>query len=268
IEAVEWHDDALTAIDACAQAKAKAKAGAGADTDTLSFAGRTDAPAQVTALDEHAAKSRLSDTGIPLPAGQLCTSARDACSFRKESGSPIVLKAVGANILHKTEIGGVQLNLTTDDEVTAAYNAIKHLGDGVLAEKMAPPPIAELIVGVRRDPIVGFYLLLGSGGVTAELIRDTAILLPPASPDMIRKALLGLKLAPLMTGYRGRPVGDLDATVTAIIAIQTQALALGPDLEELEINPLLVHANGEGATAVDVLMRVQTPTTNADRHTP
>ncbi|MEO0618025.1 MAG: acetate--CoA ligase family protein [Pseudomonadota bacterium] len=251
-------DDALTAIDACASTETRhAMPG---------FAGRSDLTAQVSTLSEHVAKSCLSDTSIPLPPGQLCASAADACRILQELGPPIVLKAVGADILHKTEIGGVRLNLTTNAEVQAAYDAIRELGTGVRVEKMAPPAVAELIVGMRRDPIVGLYLLLGSGGVAAELIRDTAILLPPASREMIRQTLLGLKLAPLMTGYRGRPVGDIDATVAAIDAIQTHVLGLGSEIEELEINPLLVHANGEGATAVDVLMRVRTPTTEAGRH--
>lgn len=242
-------DDALLAIDAC---------GVLPDQATASFPGvHRNVDGSAVNLTEWEAKQRLREFGVSVPQGRLCHDQQTAVAAHAEIAGPVVVKAVSADLLHKTEVGGVVLGLDCPEAVARAFDDLTNLGDGVLVEAMADAAVAELIVGVRHDPIVGLYLLVGSGGVAAELIRDTHIFLLPTSEKDVRSALLGLKLAPLLTGYRGRPIGDVDAAVAAIMTVQACALAMAETLEELEINPLLIHAEGAGATAVDALMRVR-----------
>ncbi|MGI9406501.1 MAG: acetate--CoA ligase family protein, partial [Hyphomicrobiaceae bacterium] len=246
-------DEALLAVDACSEPDDAGPAPV--------FAGlQQEAGQAVSNLTEWEAKCRLAEVGVCVPAGELCTSQDAAIAAFERLGGPVAAKAVSPEVLHKTEQGAVRLGLEDVSSVGAAFGALAPLGDVVLIEAMAGPAVADLIVGVRRDPIVGLYLLAGSGGVTAELVRDTRIVLLPASGEAVRAALLDLQLAPLLTGYRGRPAGDIGAVVQQIMAVQDFALAHAACLEELEINPLLVHAEGSGATAVDALMRLRETT--------
>ncbi len=116
--------------------------------------------------------------------------------------------------------------------------------------------VAELIVGIARDPVLGPYLLLGSGGILAELIGDTASLLIPASRAELAEALAGLRVARLLDGFRNAPQGDIAAALDAILAIQEFAMKNLDSLHELEVNPLMVRAVGQGAVAADVLLRM------------
>ena len=117
--------------------------------------------------------------------------------------------------------------------------------------------VAELLIGVTRDPQFGLLMTIGAGGVLVELLGDAASLLLPAGEDEIRAAILSLKTAPLLQGFRGRPVGDLAAAVAAALAIARFAEANAATLEELDVNPLLVRPEGKGAVAVDALIRMR-----------
>lgn len=124
---------------------------------------------------------------------------------------------------------------------------------GFLVEEMAPPPAAEILVGLRRDPVYGISLTVGIGGVEAELLGDVATLILPASGDEIRTALTGLRLAPLLHGYRGRPAGDIDAAVTAILAL-CGLIETSPAIDEIEVNPLMLAPDSGGALALDAVI--------------
>ena len=113
-----------------------------------------------------------------------------------------------------------------------------------------------MIVGLSRDPQVGLTLLLGSGGELVELVGDRVLLLPPATRAEIEAAVAGLKVGALIAGFRGRPAGDLAALVDTILAIQQFALDNAESLIELDVNPVIVRSRGNGAIAVDALMRV------------
>lgn len=160
-------------------------------------------------------------------------------------------------MVHKSEQGAVRLGLRAPDEVEAAGHALLPLGAGLLVERMVEGGVAELLVGVTREPGVGLLLTLGFGGVLVELVRDRACLLLPTDAASIREALLGLRLAPLLTGYRARRLADLDAAVATIQAVGRFALVHAERLEELEINPLIVRAQGGGVVAVDALLRME-----------
>jgi succinyl-CoA synthetase beta subunit len=166
----------------------------------------------------------------------------------------VVLKALG--IAHKTEHNAVRLNLQSADAVATAAQQLLELGDELYLEAMKPAQ-TELIVGVMRDPKFGLALTIGSGGILVELLQDSRTLLIPASAQQIESALNSLKSAPLLAGYRGRPPADIEAAVQAIVAIQQFAIANSGSLLELDVNPLLIGARGEGAFAADALIVLQ-----------
>jgi acyl-CoA synthetase (NDP forming) len=167
-------------------------------------------------------------------------------------GFTVALKALG--VAHKSEHGAVRLDLASAAEVEAAARDLLPLGEGLYVEKMVSGGVVELIVGVMRDPLFGPVMTVGSGGVLVELLQDSATLLLPASRDDIEAALRGLRLFPLLDGYRGRPKADLSAALDAIRAIASFVLDNAEEIEELDINPLIVCRQGKGAWIADALL--------------
>jgi len=206
-------------------------------------------------LDEASAKQALVRFGVPVPAGQVLGRAQ-ALPFAAALGYPVVLKALAPGLAHKTEAGAVRLNLQNGAELDAALDAMAPLSEQFLVEQMVRGALAELLVGVQRDPQFGLTLTLGAGGVFVELLRDSVTLLLPLSRANIAKALASLKLWPMLTGYRGRPPGDVPALLDAIQAILAYAVAHADRLLELDVNPLLVLPLGQGVLAVDALIRL------------
>lgn len=206
-------------------------------------------------LDEVASKQALHAFGLPIPQG-VCVAAQAVADEAQHLGFPVVLKAVSDTLAHKTEAGGVRLNLKNTDEVQAALAAMAHLSERFLVEQMATGVVAEVIVGISRDAPFGLALTLGAGGILVELLQDSATLLLPVSPDDIHAALQGLKIWPLLQGHRGRAGGDVAALVRAIAAIAAYAQAHAEHLLELDVNPLLVLP--QGVLAVDALIHLST----------
>lgn len=213
-------------------------------------------PGAATVLNEWQAKQALAEYGLPLATGQLCTAA-DAVEIANMLGFPVVMKAVAAELAHKTEAGAVLLNLQNADQVHAAAERLQALSTTLLVECMIKDAIAELIVGITCDPHFGKVLVLGSGGIQAELLQDVQQILLPCRQEEIAKALHSLKLAPLLHGYRGRPKADLAAAINAIDAVIRYAEAHADQLLELDVNPLLLRPQGQGCAAVDVLIRLR-----------
>jgi acyl-CoA synthetase (NDP forming) len=214
------------------------------------------ATAKATTLGELQGKRALAAHGLLVPEGHLVISIAAAEAAAIELGFPIVLKAAGAGLAHKTERGAVRLGLGDAEAVRRAAEDLIGMGDALLVERMVPDAVAELIIGVARDPAVGLYLVLGSGGIAAELLADRRALMLRAAREEVEAALRSLKLAPLLSGYRGRPKGDVAAAVDAVMAVQDFAAAHADRLIELDVNPLLVRPQGGGAVAVDVLIRL------------
>jgi acetyl-CoA synthetase len=226
----------------------------------------------VYALDEAESKERLVEYGPRIPTGRTCkrtqlAEATAALDF------PLALKAVGRSIGHKTELGAVKLGLADEAAVVDAADAMAarlreagHDGDRWLVEEMVPDAVAELIVGVVRDPAAGPVLVIGSGGILAELVRDTRTLLLPADAADIRRAIESLSVGQRLAGYRGAEGGDVDAAVEACAAIGRFALAQADHLAELDVNPLLVRPCGRGAVAADALVRFFNDGVTGDGH--
>ncbi len=202
---------------------------------------------------ESEAKALLARYGLAVPMTAECALA-DAPQVAAGIGFPVVLKISDESIAHKSDVGGVALGLRSADEVTAAAGRMVALGDRVLVEQMVGGAVAELIVGVVRDPQFGFALLIGAGGVLAELITDSVTLLLPATHEDIERAVKRLRVWTLIEGHRGRK-GDPDSVLRAIEAIADFAEAHRDDLLELDVNPLLVLP--DRAVAVDALIKTR-----------
>jgi succinyl-CoA synthetase beta subunit len=208
-------------------------------------------------------KKLLAAAGIRIPDGALTRTANEAATLAQQIGYPVVLKAQAAFLSHKTEAGGVALNLNDEAAVRAAWDTTmckaKHAApntklDGALIEKMSPPGI-ELMVGAKRDPWWGTVLLLGLGGVWVEALGDVQVLPGTADKLQIIEALGKLRAAKLLVGMRGAPPADLTAVADVVIAIGRLMQSV-PEISEIDINPLTVHGEGEGATALDALIVV------------
>jgi len=210
---------------------------------------------EAVTLPEFEGKRRLAECRVPVPDGRLATSPDAAAEAARTIGYPVALKAAG-DIAHKTELGAVRLNLRDEAAVTSAAADLLPLTGTVLIERMVSGCIAELIVGVARDAVLGPYIMIGSGGILAELVGDTATLLLPASRAEIATALDSLRVSKLLRGFRNKPPGDIEAALDAIEGIQNFALRNLATLHELDVNPLMVCAAGQGAVAADVLMRL------------
>ena len=215
-------------------------------------------PAEPVLLDEAASKAWLAEFGVGAPEGAVARSEGAAVEIAASLGGPVVVKALG--IAHKTERGAVRLGLRESAEVRDAARELLALGNGVLVERLETGVVAELIVGLYRDPQLGLLLTVGSGGIFVELAADTVTMLLPAAEPEVRGALSRLRCAPMLGGWRGREPGDLDAAVAAILGIAAFAVAHRDRLEELEVNPLGIRARGQGAVALDALVRTRETT--------
>lgn len=221
----------------------------------LALRGAGAPPQGVLQLDEHAAKQALAALGLGVPESRIAALAAVGPAAM-EIGFPVAVKALTAAIAHKTEAGAVRLNLATAAAADAAARAMAHLSGQFLVERMHTGAVAELLIGVTREPQFGLTLTIGAGGVLVELLGDAASLLLPVTRGDAARALASLRVSRLLRGYRGRPAGDVDAALDAVMAIARYAQAHWNTLAELDVNPLLVLPQGEGAVAVDALIRM------------
>lgn len=195
-------------------------------------------------LHEADAKAMLAAAGIAVPRGVHAQSLSQLRQGAAVLTPPLALKGLG--FAHKSEAGAVRLHLNTLDAQAEMKGAT-----GYLAEEMVTDALAEMLLGVRRDQVYGATLTLGFGGVTAELLGDVATLVLPVTAEDVTQALRGLRLWPLLDGYRGRESADVAAVVEVALAVQAM-LEADTRLEEIEINPLLVRHSG--AVAVDAVI--------------
>jgi len=216
------------------------------------------------AQPEWLGKKVLAAAGIRIPEGALVRTADQAATLAGQIGYPVVLKAQAAALAHKTEAGGVALNLADEDALRNAWQTmlsnVQHASsnvklDGVLVEKMAARGL-ELMIGAKRDPGWGVVLSLGLGGIWVEALGDVQVLPGSADTAQIIKALHKLRTAKLLAGVRGASPVDVEAVAQAVLAIGRLMASL-PEATEIDINPLMVYAKGEGAMALDALIVVR-----------
>jgi len=221
-------------------------------------------PAGVVA--EYRAKEFLAPLGIPFPRGRFVTSLDQALAASRELGFPLAIKAQAAALSHKSDAGGVLLNLNDAAQLAEGWAQLHaNVGayqpglvlDGVLLEKMGKRGV-ELIVGARNDPEWGPVVLAGFGGVQAEILKDVRVLAADLKLDEIVRALHSLKSAPLLHGFRGSPALDVKA-VAEIIACVGRLMLAEPKIREIDLNPVIAYPLGDGALALDALMLVDSP---------
>jgi acyl-CoA synthetase (NDP forming) len=230
-------------------------------SDVNSASGTTLATLPSGTIAEYKAKKYLRPLGIPFPAGRLVKTLQAAVQAASELGYPVVLKAQSADLPHKSDAGGVLLNIKDDVSIAAAWTRL-HANleqsrpglklDGVLIEGMSKPGV-ELIIGGRNDPDWGPIVLVGFGGVQAEILKDVRLLAADLSAEEIVEELYKLKSGELLRGFRGAP--PLDVAAAAHIVAQVGGLLRAePRIQEIDLNPVLLYAKGAGAIALDALI--------------
>lgn len=212
------------------------------------------------ALSEYESKKLLKEYNIPAPNEEVAKTVEEAVEFAENIGYPVVMKIDSVDILHKSDIGGVKLNITTQDEVRKAFYEIlenakthepKARVGGILVQKMATKGL-EVIVGVNNDPQFGPSILCGLGGVFVEVFKDTSLCPVPVSKKEAINMINDLKSSKLLKGYRGNPKLDIDALADLIVNISNFAKDNKNKLKELDINPIFVYE--KGLNAVDALV--------------
>lgn len=214
-------------------------------------------PKSGSILTEDASKRILEAYGISTARPVMASSEDAAVSCAESMGFPVVMKILSPDITHKTDVGGVELNLSGSDEVRSAWQRMMTSVtqkcpdariEGVLMQKMhATQGGIEMILGTKKDAVFGTIIMVGMGGITAELMRDFSLGFPPLNERLARRMLESLRIWPLLTGYRGRPGVNLDALLEVMIRL-SYLVADYPEIAEIDINPLLV-----GPTTVTAL---------------
>ena len=214
------------------------------------------------ALAEHPSKQLLALYGVGIPREEIADSAGAAAAAASRIGYPVALKIHSPEIMHKTEAGGLRLGLANAAQVKEAYAAVMANAaanrpdarlDGVLVAPMAAAGL-EMIVGAYQDAEFGPVLLAGLGGVLVEVLRDTALRVAPVSPGQALLMLDELKGSARLDGARGQAAVDRAAVAGVLAALSTMMLELREWIAEVDINPLIVHADGRGATVADALV--------------
>ena len=217
---------------------------------------------QSATLSEFDSKMLLREAGIDLPDEMLVTERGELDAAIDRAKFPLVMKIQSRDIPHKSEVGGVQVNITTKGEAFTAYGTLldgarKHRPDaaiqGVLVGPMAKKGV-EIIIGTLTDRTFGPMIMVGLGGITTELFRDVTYRPAPVSAAEASAMLEGLKAAPLLTGFRGAAKADIAALSQLISRLSVLAARHAKEISEIELNPVLVHAEGQGVTIVDALV--------------
>lgn len=204
-----------------------------------------------TALLEPEAKAICVEYDIPVTKFSLAKSEKEAVQFAEKFGFPVVLKIVSPEILHKTEAGGVKINLKTPEEVKTAYNAILEGAKkynakanivGVLVQEMAPQS-TEVIVGSVKDATFGQTVMFGLGGIFVEMLKDVTFRVAPLTKQDALSMITELKAYSLLKGYRNAPAVDIQAIVSTLLSVSKLVMA-HPEIKELDLNPVLVYEQG------------------------
>ncbi|MES0213324.1 acetate--CoA ligase family protein [Mesorhizobium sp. M0028] len=207
-------------------------------------------------LNEFEAKQMLSSVGIKTPKSAE-VFANEASRTAAAIGFPVAMKVSSQSILHKTELNGVALNIDSLEKADKEASRLGAITDKILVEEMIREGVAEFIVGINVDEEFGAVIVVGAGGVLAEILEDSVVMLPPFSRENVLSALKTLRSFRLLSGYRGRPLGDVDALISAVMSVAKLVQEPAAHIFELEINPIIIRAQGRGAVAVDCLVRLK-----------
>ena len=213
---------------------------------------------------EAQAKQLLAQAGIASAPEEVCTTIEAAVTAAQKIGFPVVMKIVSPDILHKSEIGGVLLDIHHEADVREGFALLMQRGktaapqarlDGVLVAKQLKGGV-ECILGIHQDPVFGPVAMFGLGGIFVEILQDVVLHRCPFGPDVAEEMIRSIKGAPLLLGARGRPVADIKALSEMLSQLSAFAVAAGPRLQSVDLNPVLAMPQGQGAYAVDAVIEV------------
>jgi len=205
-------------------------------------------------LTEFQGKQLLKKYGVTIPMGFLVKNVTEAIKAAEDIGFPVTLKVSGAKLAHKTELNGVRLNVQNAKMLKEACDDLFNISSELLIEKMIENAVCELIIGMDYDPTFGKHVVIGGGGVFVELLKDSSVLILPTTREDIHQALSKLKVYKLLEGFRGNSKGDIEAVIDSVVSV-IEFISTN-EVEELDINPLLVLKETNGAVAADTLIRL------------
>lgn len=217
-----------------------------------------------TAVSEAQAKQILAQAGIPITPERACAHLEDAVQAARELGYPVVLKILSPDILHKSEMGGVLLNVQSERAVREGYATLIERAataapgariEGVLVAKQISGGV-ECILGIHRDPVFGPIAMFGLGGIFVEILKDVTFRRCPFGEDVAEEMIRSVRGAPLLLGARGRPAVDIKALAQALARLSALAVAAGPRLQSIDLNPVFALPAGEGVFAADAVIEV------------
>ncbi len=196
---------------------------------------------------------------IPIPGSKLCRTAEEAVAFAEEAGYPVVMKIASPDILHKTDIGGVRLNIQSAPDVRDSFDlmtfrAMRHMPDAEIWGCLVQQQVRggkEVIVGMNRDPQFGPLMMFGLGGIYVEALKDVAFRIAPFSRDEAREMMREIRSFNLLRGVRGEPPSDIEASTDTLLKL-SQLVTDFPEVVEMDINPLMIFEEGKGVMGIDM----------------
>ncbi len=217
-----------------------------------------------TKLLEHEAYDVLAKYGFPAPKFGLANSAEEAVRLSEEIGYPVVLKIVSPDIVHKSDVGGVKLNLNSSDEVRKSFDDIlrnvktrapEAKITGILVQEMVPQSL-EVIVGATRDPTFGPVILFGLGGIFVEVLKDVSFRITPLTRYDAETMLTEIKAAKILDGYRGTPPRDKEAIIDIVMKL-AKFMEEHESVTDVDLNPIMVFEVGKGAKVADARILIR-----------
>jgi acetate---CoA ligase (ADP-forming) len=216
-------------------------------------------------LTEHRSKEVLTQVGIPVTKEKLATSLSEAKRMAREIGYPVALKGMSPQILHKSDKGLVQLNIKNEEELEDKFSFIftqitttdKAEFEGILVQEMLSKDLVEMFIGSKKDPVFGQMILVGLGGIHIEVYKDMVMRKAPVSEETAGEMLNELRSKALLEAFRGSAPRDIKA-LSRVVAKFSQFVSSHEEIEEVDLNPIMVHANGEGVTVADALITLKT----------
>ncbi len=198
-------------------------------------------------LTEFESKKLLKDIGIPIPEQALTSGKEETIKVAEKFGYPLVMKLMAEDVVHKSDMGAVKLNINNREDVEQAYEELMEIPSEtekqISVQKMADEPIAELIIGMTTDPQFGPALMFGIGGILVELLEDVSFRIAPITEYDAKEMIREIKGFPLLDGFRGRPKADIDAIVDTLMKISDFVID-NEDIFEMDLNPVFIYEDG------------------------
>ena len=198
-------------------------------------------------LTEYESKELLKEIGIPITEQKLTSNREETISVAEEIGYPVVMKLMAEDVVHKSDMGAVKLNINTKEEVDKAFVELMNIPSEaekkISVQKMAKEPITELIIGMTTDPQFGPALMFGIGGILVELLEDVSFRIAPITEYDAKEMIHEIKGFPLLDGFRGKPKADIDAIVDVLMKI-SEFVIENEEIYEMDLNPVFIYEDG------------------------